>query len=88
MAIYTQLPVYKAGYDLLLDLYVLTKQMDRDYKFTLGEKIKTESTELMLHIYRANSTYDKKEDLQKAKHYVDFLIEHYDEVSDKFYNKG
>ncbi|CAA7392656.1 hypothetical protein [Chryseobacterium fistulae] len=34
----TQLPAYKAGYDLLLDLYALTKQMDRDYKFTLGKK--------------------------------------------------
>jgi hypothetical protein len=28
------------------------------------------------------------EDLQKAKHYVDFLIEHYDEVHNKYYNKG
>jgi hypothetical protein len=27
------------------------------------------------------------EDLQKAKHYVDFLIEHYDEVHEKYYEK-
>ena len=27
------------------------------------------------------------EDLKKAKHYVDFLIEHYDEVSEKYYSK-
>lgn len=28
------------------------------------------------------------EDLKKAKHYVDFLIEHYDEVHEKYYEKG
>ena len=28
------------------------------------------------------------EDLQKAKHYVDFLIEHYDEVHEKYYTEG
>ena len=28
------------------------------------------------------------EDLKKAKHYVDFLIEHYDEVHKKYYEKG
>jgi hypothetical protein len=28
------------------------------------------------------------EDLQKAKHYVDFLIQHYDEVSSKYYTEG
>jgi hypothetical protein len=28
------------------------------------------------------------EDLQKAKHYVDFLIQHYDEVYEKYYLAG
>ena len=28
------------------------------------------------------------EDLQKAKHYVDFLIAHYDEVHEKYYLEG
>lgn len=28
------------------------------------------------------------EDLKKAKHYVDFLIEHYDEVHEKYYEEG
>jgi len=28
------------------------------------------------------------EDLKKAKHYVDFLIEHYDEVNKKYYTEG
>lgn len=28
------------------------------------------------------------EDLQKAKHYVEFLIQHYDEVHEKYYREG
>ena len=28
-----------------------------------------------------------KEDLLKAKHYIDFLVEHYDEVHEKYYEK-
>jgi hypothetical protein len=55
MALYDQLPVYKISYDLLLQLYHISKNMERDYKFTLGEKIKNESTELIIHIYKANT---------------------------------
>ena len=40
MALYDQLPIYKDSYDLLLLLYQISKNMDRDYKFTLGEKNK------------------------------------------------
>ena len=28
------------------------------------------------------------EDLKKAKHYIDFLIEHHDEVNEKYYQEG
>ena len=44
MALYNQLPVYKASYDLLLQLFQISKNMERDYKFTLGENIKNEAT--------------------------------------------
>lgn len=67
MALYDLLPVYKISYDLLLQLYHISKNMDRDYKFTLGEKIKNESTELIINIYKANTKEDKIELLEKAK---------------------
>lgn len=38
MVIYDQLPVYKAVYDLLIQLFEITKKMERNYKFTIGEK--------------------------------------------------
>jgi hypothetical protein len=73
MALYDQLPVYKSCYDLLLQLYQVTKNMERDYKFTLGENIKNESTALILLIYRANSTNNKVEILAQAKEKVEVI---------------
>ncbi|GHT14871.1 hypothetical protein FACS189426_21840 [Bacteroidia bacterium] len=67
MALYENLPVYKVAYDLLVQTYRLCMNMERSYRFTLGERIQNEMTELLLHIYRANSNRDKKAYLQSAK---------------------
>ena len=40
MATYNQLPVYKATYDLLLYVYQIGKNVQRDYRYTLGETLK------------------------------------------------
>jgi HPt (histidine-containing phosphotransfer) domain-containing protein len=73
MALYDQLPVYKASYDLLLELYQVSKNMERDYKFTLGENIKNESTALIVLIYKANASFDKVELLTQAKEKVEVI---------------
>lgn len=73
MALYDQLPVYKVSYDLLLQLYQISAKMDRDYKFTLGEKIKNESTELIINIYTANTHEVKTEMLEKARENVEVI---------------
>ncbi len=62
MAIYVHLPVYKASYDLLVEIFKFTKNFSKEYKYTIGEKLKNETTELITNIYRANSTYSKKRD--------------------------
>ena len=67
MAIYDTLPVYKVSYDFLLDLFKFTKNFDREYKYTLGEDLKKETTTLIANIYRANSSQSKKELLQSAR---------------------
>lgn len=64
--LYYELPVYKASYDLVLVVYVFTKSLSREYKYTIGQDLKKEATSLMLEIYKANSTYDKKEIIKKA----------------------
>lgn len=73
MALYDLLPVYKVSYDLLLQLYHISKNMERDYKFTLGEKIKNESTELIINIYKANTKEDKIELLEQAKTNIEVI---------------
>ncbi len=59
MALYTELPVYKLGYDLLIDIYNRTKTFSREHKYTLGERLKNETTELLINVYKANKS--KKE---------------------------
>lgn len=59
MANYDNLPVYKAAYDLLQSVYEKTGNVPRDVRFTLVETLKNELTEIIVLIYKANSTPDK-----------------------------
>jgi hypothetical protein len=70
MAIYDILPVYKVSYDFLLDLFKFTKNFDREYKYTLGEDLKKETTAMMVNIYRANSNQSKWDLLQSAREMI------------------
>lgn len=60
MALFTSLPVYKLGYDLLIDIHKITKSYTREHKYTLGEKLKEESLQLLIHIYKANKNKNTK----------------------------
>ncbi len=80
MANYIELPVYKASYDLLLQIFKLTHSLIREYKYTLGEKLKNETTELLSNIYRANRTREKagylliaRENLELVRLYIRVL---------------
>lgn len=64
MAKHDELPVYKASYDLLLEIFLFVKDFRRDYKYTVGENLKKETLDLITLIYRANSKTDKREALQ------------------------
>ena len=59
MTTHTQLPIYKAAYDLLDVATNLVKNMQRDFKRSIGEKITTECTEITVLIFRANVSQDK-----------------------------
>jgi hypothetical protein len=60
MATYDNLPVYKQTYDLLLQLFKVCQNMERDFKFTLGENIKKEIIDLIINVYRANCRENKE----------------------------
>ncbi|MGM9816739.1 MAG: four helix bundle protein [Lepagella sp.] len=59
MAIYTNLPIYKASYSLLLSLTKLMPSMSRDCRYTLGQDTRRKITDLIILIYRANRTHYK-----------------------------
>ena len=73
MAQYDELPVYKASYDLLLEIFRFTKEFTKEYKYTVGESIKKETMDLITLIYRANSKTSKVETLQLAREKIEVI---------------
>lgn len=73
MTTYDELPVYKATYGLLLGMFSFTKDFIKDYKYTVGESLKKETTELITLIYRANSRTDKQATLQAAREHIEVI---------------
>lgn len=59
MAIHTELPIYKVAYTLLDVVTDLVKNMQRDFKRTIGEKIAVECVEITILVFRANVAQDK-----------------------------
>ncbi len=70
---YFYLPVYKASYDLLIDIFGAVKDFNREYKYTLGENIKKEAIEMITNIYRANSSINKKTHIATAREQIEMI---------------
>jgi len=64
MALHTQLPIYKAAYDLLDVVTDLAKNMPRDFKASIGGKIRDEVVEITVLVFRANTAREKGAHLQ------------------------
>ena len=54
MALYTELPVYRDSYTLILKVFEYTKEFDKEYKYTLGQDMKRDALRLIRNLYRAN----------------------------------
>ncbi len=48
MGLYSELPVYKACYNLLLETYMFTRNFTKEYKYTIGETLKKETVNLLI----------------------------------------
>ncbi len=70
---YNELPVYKATYDLFLEIFRFTKNFNKEYKYTVGESIKNETLDLIMLIYRANSKRNRKEIIIEAREKVEVI---------------
>ena len=76
MGLHYDLPVFKACYDLLLEIFQFTKDFGKEYKYTVGESLKKQMVDLLTLIFRANSRKDKDLVLQEARENIevsDFL---------------
>ena len=69
MALHTSLPIYKVAYDLLDVAVEVTRHMPRDFRASIGAKVREECVELMVLIFRANTAQNKTP-------HLDALIEH------------
>lgn len=70
---YDNLPVYKEVYDLTLQVYKSSQHMQRDYRYTLGEKIKTELVDMTTAVYSANVSADKEPYIVEARRLIQVL---------------
>lgn len=59
MAIHTELPIYKVAYDLLGVVVQIVKNMPRDFKQSVGGKIRDECIDVATLVFRANVAADK-----------------------------
>ena len=55
MAQYKHLPIYKTTYDLLQLITKKTKNFPKDFKYSLGDKLRNECIDMVVLIYKINS---------------------------------
>jgi len=74
MATYDNLPVYKTTYDLLLLVFATVKEFQKDYKYTLWDKIKEKLIDLIENVYRANSSFENRLlNIRKARENIEVI---------------
>ena len=67
MAIYENLPVFKLSYDLLISVFRICSNLNREHRYSLGERLKSELMDLMIDIYKANCSEEKAPYLSEAR---------------------
>jgi len=73
MAHHTHLLIFQKTYDLLVRIYRETHNFPREYKYDLGERLKTTSLEILDWVIVANSVQDKVPHLKKVSQNIDRL---------------
>ena len=63
----------KASYDLLQEITLFRKQLNREYKYTLVERIVNETVEMIIGVFRANVSMAKKELILKSHEHLEIV---------------
>lgn len=67
MAIYTNLPIYKDTYSLLLKISAIMTLLPRDSRYTIGQELRKSVMQILILIYRANRIRQKIIHIQQMK---------------------
>lgn len=51
----------------MIEIYKMTSGLSCEYKYTVGEKLKNETLELLLQIYKANLSWGKEAGIDKCR---------------------
>ena len=60
MAQYQHLPIYKTTYELLQLVTHATSGFPKSYKYSLGDKLRSEVVEMVVFIFKANSIRESR----------------------------
>jgi hypothetical protein len=66
----SELPIFKAGYDLVFHTFLTIKKFPKEYKYTLGERIKNEGLDLLTTLYQIPFQREKKSFFEKSKSHL------------------
>jgi len=73
MARATDLPIYRAAYEMLQLLAKLTQQYPRGYRQGLAREVFAEAQAVVVRIFRANCTADKAPVLEDMREHLETL---------------
>ena len=70
MAIYLELPVYKACYELYLEFVKVRRTLPREERYTIGQELDRVMVEVLVLLQRINATRDKVPLIGRARQLV------------------
>lgn len=73
MVKHENLPVYKAIYDLTIKIFQQSQHMNKEFRYTLGERLKNEAMNLLIDVYSANTVEDKEPFIADARKRIELI---------------
>jgi len=73
MAEYYHLNVYKSSYKLLVEIHKSFTNLQREHKYTIGEKVKEKVFSVLVVIYRVQKSTKRVEYLDKVLDDVEYI---------------
>ncbi|MCF6243611.1 MAG: four helix bundle protein [Sulfurovum sp.] len=73
MSDYYHLDVYKASYKLLVEIHRSFTNLNKEHKYTIGERVKEKVFNVLVGIYKANKSSDKVLVLEQVLDDVEYI---------------